>query len=191
LFSARARAVDAGFELDDDAARDVARICGRLDGLPLAIELAAARAKLLAPAEMLVRLEREPQLLGPGPRDAPDCQRPLAATIRWSYDLLSEPERIAFARLGVFSGGCTLDSAEQVCDVGVEILGTLVDNNLLRRRGSRFTMLETVRHFAGERLEEAGADEVRLRHAEWLTSLAGAAEAQVQPGPGQTACPDR
>src|SRR5262249_38020704 len=147
--------------------------------------------KLLAPAEMLVRLEREPQLLGPGPRDAPDRQRTLAATIRWSYDLLSEPERIAFARLGVFSGGCTLDSAEQVCDVGVDVLGTLVDNTLLRRRGSRFTMLETVRHFAGERLEEAGADEVRLRHAEWLTGLAETAEAEVQQGADLAAWLDR
>jgi predicted ATPase/DNA-binding SARP family transcriptional activator len=175
LFAARARAVDPGFELDVAAARDVARVCGRLDGLPLAIELAAARSKLLAPGEILERLEREPTLLPAGPRDAPARQRTLAATIRWSYDLLGEDERLAFARLGVFSGGCTLEAAERVCEVTVESLGALVDNNLLRRRGSRFTMLETVRHFAIERLEEAGAADVHRRHAEWLAELAEAA----------------
>ena len=178
LFSARARAVDPGFELDAASAPEIARVCGRLDGLPLAIELAAARAKLLAPAEILERLEREPNLLPSGPRDAPARQQTLAATIRWSYDLLGPAERVTFARLGVFVGGCTLEAAEQVCQTTLETLGTLVDNNLLRRRDSRFAMLETVRHFAVERLEEAGAVEVRLRHAEWLTELAESLEAQ-------------
>jgi predicted ATPase/DNA-binding SARP family transcriptional activator/Tfp pilus assembly protein PilF len=172
LFTARAQAVDPGFELDTASAPDVARVCGQLDGLPLAIELAAARAKLLAPAEILERLEREPHMLPPGPRDAPARQRTLAATIQWSYDLLGTNERVAFERLGVFSGGCTLEAAEGVCDVSLESLGMLVDNNLLRRRDGRFTMLETVRHFAVERLEEAGAEELRRRHAEWLTDLA-------------------
>ncbi|HEU5243780.1 MAG TPA: BTAD domain-containing putative transcriptional regulator [Gaiellaceae bacterium] len=172
LFAARAQAVDPGFELDLASAREVARVCGRLDGLPLAIELAAARAKLLAPAEILERLEREPNLLPSGPRDAPARQRTLAATIHWSYDLLGPDEREAFVRLGVFVGGCTLEAAESVCDVTLESLGTLVDNNLLRRRDGRFTMLETVRHFAVERLEAAGAGELRRRHAEWLTDLA-------------------
>jgi predicted ATPase/DNA-binding SARP family transcriptional activator len=176
LFAARARAVDPAFELDEAGAPDVARVCGRLDGLPLAIELAAARSKLLAPAEILERLEREPHLLGSGPRDAPARQRTLAATIRWSYDLLSPEERLAFERLGVFAGGCTLEAAERVCDVTLENLGTLVDNNLLRRRGSRFTMLETVRQFAVERFEEAGSAELRRRHAEWLTEIAEAAQ---------------
>jgi predicted ATPase/DNA-binding SARP family transcriptional activator len=171
LFAARARAVDPGFELDGASAAEVARVCTRLDGLPLAIELAAARAKLLAPGEILERLEREPNLLPSGPRDAPARQRTLAATIHWSYDLLGMDERLAFARLGVFSGGCTLEAAERVCDITLESLGTLVDNNLLRRRDSRFTMLETVRHFAVERLEETGATGVRRRHAEWLTEL--------------------
>ena len=136
------------------------------------------RAKLLAPAEILERLEREPNLLPAGPRDAPARQQTLAATIRWSYDLLGPAERLTFARLGVFVGGCTLEAAEQVCQTTLETLGTLVDNNLLRRRDSRFMMLETVRHFAVERLEEAGAAEVRLRHAEWLTELAESLEAQ-------------
>ena len=172
LFAARAQAVDPGFELDLASAQEVARVCRRLDGLPLAIELAAARAKLLAPAEILERLEREPHILPPGPRDAPARQRTLAATIHWSYDLLGPDERLAFARLGVFSGGCTLEAAEGVCDVTLDSLAMLVDNNLLRRRDGRFTMLETVRHFAVERLEEAGADELRRRHAEWLTELA-------------------
>jgi predicted ATPase/DNA-binding SARP family transcriptional activator len=172
LFGARAEAVDPSFELDTGTAPDIARLCARLDGLPLAIELAAARAKLLAPAEILDRLEREPSLLPAGPRDAPARQRTLSATISWSYDLLGGDERLAFARLGIFAGGCTLEAAEGVCDITLESLGTLVDNNLLRRRGSRFLMLETVRHFAVDRLEEAGEAEVRLRHAEWLTDLA-------------------
>jgi predicted ATPase len=172
LFAARAQAVDPGFALDGTSAPEVARVCSRLDGLPLAIELAAARAKLLAPAEILERLEREPHLPGTGPRDAPARQQTLVATIQWSYDLLGPDERLAFARLGVFSGGCTLEAAERVCDVTLESLATLVDNNLLRRRDGRFTMLETVRRFAAERLEDASATEVRRRHAEWLTELA-------------------
>jgi predicted ATPase/DNA-binding SARP family transcriptional activator len=177
LFSARARAVDPGFELDTATAPDIARVCARLDGLPLAIELAAARSKLLAPAEILERLEREPHVLHAGPRDAPARQRTLAATIRWSYDLLGEDERMAFARLGVFAGGCTIEAAEHVCEVTLDTLGALVDNNLLRRRDSRFTMLETVRQFAAERLEETGASATRRRHARWLTDLAEAAKA--------------
>ncbi|HJU37867.1 MAG TPA: BTAD domain-containing putative transcriptional regulator [Gaiellaceae bacterium] len=177
LFAARARAADPGFELDEHSAPDIARVCARLDGLPLAIELAAARSKLLLPAEILERLEREPHLLPAGPRDAPARQQTLAATIRWSYDLLGPEERRAFARLGVFSGGCTLEAAERVCETTLETLAALVDNNLLRRRDSRFAMLETVRHFAVERLEEDGAADLRRRHAEWLTELAEAAQA--------------
>ena len=174
LFAARAQAVDPDFALDGTSAPEVARVCSRLDGLPLAIELAAARAKLLEPAEILERLEREPHLPGTGPRDAPARQQTLVATIQWSYDLLGPDERLAFARLGVFSGGCTLEAAEHVCDVTLESLATLVDNNLLRRRDGRFTMLETVRRFAVDRLEDAGATQVCRRHAEWLTELAEA-----------------
>ena len=191
LFAVRAQAVDPGFELDTSSAPEVARVCRRLDGLPLAIELAAARAKLLAPGEILERLEREPDLLQAGPRDAPARQQTLAATIHWSYDLLGPDERQAFARLGVFVGGCTLEAAEGVCDVTLKSLGALVDNNLLRRREGRFMMLETVRHFAAERLEEAGAEEVRRRHAEWLTELAETMAERTLAGEDMTAWLDR
>ena len=191
LFTARAQAVDPGFELDTASAAEVARVCTRLDGLPLAIELAAARSKLLAPGEILERLEREPNLLPSGPRDAPARQRTLAATIHWSYDLLPPAERLAFARLGVFSGGCTLEAAENVCGITLESLGALVDNNLLRRRDSRFTMLETVRHFAVERLEDAGAAELRKRHAEWLTELAETMAERTTGGEDATTWLDR
>jgi predicted ATPase len=196
LFVARARAVDPGFQLDEETAPVVARICASLDGLPLAIELAAARSKLLAPREMLERLEQEPHLLGPGPRDAPARQQTLAAAISWSYDLLDDIERLAFARLGVFAGGCTIEAAGQVCGIGLDQLATLVENNLLRRRETasgeaRFTMLETVRHFAVARLEEAGAGEMRQRHAEWLTELAETAEARIAEGDELTGWLDR
>jgi predicted ATPase len=191
LFAARARAVYPGFELDEASAPEVARVCGRLDGLPLAIELAAARSKLLAPSELRERLEREPHLLPAGPRDAPARQQTLAATIRWSYDLLGPEERAAFARLGVFSGGCTLEGAERVCETTLETLASLVDNNLLRRRDGRFTMLVTVRAFAVERLEEADATEVRRRHADWLIELAESIESPAARGEHSTEYLDR
>ncbi len=191
LFAARARAVDPSFELDTGSAPEVAKVCARLDGLPLAIELAAARSKLLAPREILERLEREPHILPVGPRDAPARQQTLAATIHWSFDLLGPEERVAFARLGVFSGGCTLEAAERVCDVTLDNLAALVENNLLRRRDSRFTMLETVRHFAVERLEEAGAADVRRRHAEWLTELAETMSERTFAGEDMTVWLDR
>ena len=191
LFTARAQAVDPEFALDTSSAPEVARVCRQLDGLPLAIELAAARAKLLAPGEILERLEREPNMLPSGPRDAPARQQTLAATIHWSFDLLGPEERQAFVRLGVFVGGCTLEAAEGVCDVTLDSLGSLVDNNLLRRREGRFTMLETVRHFAVEQLEEAGTDELRRRHAEWLTELAETMAERTLAGEDMTAWLDR
>jgi predicted ATPase/DNA-binding SARP family transcriptional activator len=182
LFTARAHAVGPHFELDATNAPEIARLCARLDGLPLAIELAAARSKLLAPAEILERLEQEPNLPGTGPRDAPARQQTLAATISWSYDLLHDDERLAFNRLGVFAGGCTLEAAENICETTLDTLAALVDNNLLRRRDSRFMMLETVRHFAVERLQQAGAHDTRRRHAEWLTELAESLEARTVAG---------
>ncbi|HEY1359391.1 MAG TPA: BTAD domain-containing putative transcriptional regulator [Thermoleophilaceae bacterium] len=190
LFEARARDVNPGFRLDEAAARDVARVCARLDGLPLAIELAAARAKLLSPPEMLERL---PHLLGSGPRDAPARQRTLTATIQWSYDLLTEEERRAFAQFGVFAGGATIEAAERVCEAPLDVFAGLVDHSLLQQdaAGGRLTMLETVRSCALERVAETDADSVRVRHALWLTELAEEAEAAMRTGGDSASWLDR
>ena len=137
LFVARARAADPAFELNDENARAVADVCGRLDGLPLAIELAAARAKLLHPSSIGGRLDQALELLTGGARDLPARQRTLRSTLEWSYDLLGEDDRMVFARLSVFSGGWTLAAAEAVCSLGelpvLESLTSLVDGNLVRR----------------------------------------------------------
>jgi predicted ATPase len=162
----------AGLELDGNRAT-VADICARLDGLPLAIELAAARVNLLPPGTLLERLEQRLPLLTAGARDAPERQRTLRATIAWSYDLLDERERQLFARLAVFAGGCRLEAAEAVCDADLDRLGSLLDKNLLRREESRYESLETIREFARERLDEvADGDEIRRRHAEHYLSVA-------------------
>jgi predicted ATPase/DNA-binding SARP family transcriptional activator len=171
LFVARAAA--AGRALEPDAG--VAALCRRLDGLPLALELAAARTKLLSPAEILVHIDRDPALLASQARDVPARHATLAATIHWSLGLLDERERRAFARLGVFAGGCTLDGAAQI-GIDPGSLGSIVDMSLLQRRDGngrpRFAMLETVRPFALELLEATGGDGVRRRHAESLAELA-------------------
>jgi predicted ATPase/DNA-binding SARP family transcriptional activator len=178
LFAARARAVDPDFELDQGNARTVARVCERLDGLPLAIELAAARSKLLAPDALNSRLDQALDLLVGGAQDLPDRQRTLRATLEWSHGLLDEAERTLLARLAVFSGGWTLDDAEAVCgEDGLDVLlrlASLVDESLVRRvrRPSgdvRFAMLETIREFAVELLEASGeAETLRRRHCEQL-----------------------
>ncbi len=193
LFAARARAVDPSFGLDERSAPDVARICARLDGLPLAIELAAARAKLLSPAEMLARLASRPELLGGGPRDAPARQRTLAAAIAWSHGLLGPQEQEAFARFAAFAGGATLDAAERVCATGLDALGELVDHSLLQHEteAGRFAMLETVRSYAASRLAERDDGETRRRHAEWVTELAEEAEDRVFHGVDTVAWLDR
>jgi predicted ATPase/Tfp pilus assembly protein PilF len=176
LFVARARAVDPAFSLDDESARSIAAICRWLDGLPLALELAAARINLLPPAAMLERLDDRTTALGAGPRDLPERQSTLAATIRWSYDLLGEREQEAFARLGMFVGGFTIEAAEDVCAVEMDVLGSLVDNSLLQRRtvaaGSRLAMLETVRAHALELLGEPDREILERRRVDWLTALA-------------------
>lgn len=178
LFAARAAAVDPDFQLDDRNVAAVAAVCQRLDGLPLAIELAAARSKLLPPEAMSRRLDRALDLLVGGAQDLPGRQRTLRATLEWSHGLLSPEERTLFARLAVFSGGWTLEAAEAVCgENGLDVFGTLsslVDESLVRplRRPAgerRFAMLETIREYAAELLEASGeAEALRRRHGEHM-----------------------
>ena len=149
----------------------VVQLCERLDGLPLALELAAARTKLLAPEALLDRLADRLDALK-GTRDAEERHMTLRATIAWSYDLLDEDEQALFASFGVFRGGCTLETAELVCDADLDPLASLLDKSLLRRRTGRlgeerYWMLETIREFALERLGESGReDDLHRRHAE-------------------------
>jgi predicted ATPase len=169
LFGERARAVRPGFAVNGT----VADICRRLDGLPLAIELAAARVKILPPDALLARLEQRLPLLAGGARDAPERQQTLRAAIAWSFDLLADPEQEAVARLSVFAGGWTLESAEAVCECDLETLASLVDKSLVRERDGRFSMLETIREFARDRLTEQEADGLSLRrHAEYFLQQA-------------------
>ena len=182
LFRQRAMAVAPAFELSAANAATVARICRRLDGLPLAIELAATRVKLFSPKALLERLDLGLQLLAGGARDLPQRQRTLRDTVAWSYDLLDEGERLLFGRLATFSGDFSLSAAEAVCgpegdraEVDIlEALASLVDYSLLAVQASvdqedaqpRFAMLETIREFAAERLESSGeAEEVRRARA--------------------------
>jgi predicted ATPase len=173
FFAARARAVKPEFRGGDA----VAEICRRLDDLPLALELAAARVKALSPAQILERLEQRLPLLTGGARDAPERQRTLRATIEWSYELLSGAERVLFARLAFFRGGCTLEAAEDVLDANLDAMQSLVDKNLLRYSEERFWMLETIREYATGRLEEdENAVALRRRHSEYFLGLADEAE---------------
>lgn len=160
---------------------EVALICERLDNLPLAIELAAARVKVLSPRALLERLKQRLPILAGGTRDAPERQRTLRATIEWSHELLEHDEQRLFARLAAFRGGCTLEAAESVAGADLDTLQSLVDKSLVRVRADRFWMLETIREYAAERLGASGeADALGERHAEHFVALAEEAEPHVR-----------
>jgi predicted ATPase/DNA-binding XRE family transcriptional regulator len=199
LFRQRAQAVSPDFELADADAATVTRICRRLDGLPLAIELAAARIKLFPPRALLDRLDRGLHLLGRGARDLPERQQTLRDAIAWSYDLLDVGEQALFRRLAVFAGGCSPEAAEAVCGRGtdgteeeevLEGLAALVDGSLLVSGSEtsaewgveepRFTMLQTIREYAAERLRSSGeAKEAQRKHAMYYLALAEAAQPET------------
>lgn len=208
LFVARAAAVRPTFGLESGNAAAVGEVCRRLDGLPLAIELAAARSKVLAPAALLARLGQGLDLLSGGPRDQPERQQTLRAAIAWSHDLLTAEERTLFRRLAVFSGGFTLDAAERVGAVlraeegsrseapptVFDVVESLVDSSLVRPEvgadgEARLSLLETVRVFGLERLEAAGeAERFRARHAAAFLELVVEMEAALRGGPEQAGC---
>ena len=173
LFAARARAALPDFV----PTPAVPELCERLDNLPLALELAAARVRVLSPEQLLERLSQRLDLLKAG-RGADPRQQTLRATIEWSHGLLDADEQRLFARLAAFRGGCTLEAAEAVCDAELDTLESLVDKSLVRvREGDRFWMLETIREYALERLEESGGlDDLRRRHAAYFTALGEEAE---------------
>jgi predicted ATPase/class 3 adenylate cyclase len=172
VFLDRARARDPYLSIDRSNASHVSEICRRLDGLPLALELAAARVNVLALGELRERLDHALGVLVVGTRDAPERQRTLRATIDWSVRLLADAERQAFARMAVFPGGAPVVVAEAITSASLETLASLVDKQLLVRRGDRLAMLETVREYALERLaEDPDADAVHLRLAEWCEQL--------------------
>jgi predicted ATPase/DNA-binding SARP family transcriptional activator len=180
LFIERAAAARPGFDAADGAAGAVQEICRRLDGMPLAIELAAARAAALSLEQIAARLGDSLEVLGAGSRTALTRQQTLRATIDWSHDLLTGEERGLFRRLAVFAGGFTLEAAEEVCAGGaiarrrvVDLLARLVEKSLVVAEGERFRLLDTVRQYAAERLEAAAErDTVRLRHLDWCLALA-------------------
>ncbi len=218
LFAQRAAAVNPGFQIISTNAATVVDICARLDGLPLAIELAAARAKMLAPEAILARLDNRLRLLTGGARDLPARQQTLRNTLDWSYDLLDPGEQQLFRRLAIFAGGVTLEAAEAVCGMwnvefgmrntsdqsniphsefhiphSVDVLdgmASLADKSLVRREDSpqgepRFFMLETIREYALERLEESGeAGEIARLHGAYYLPMVEAAEPLLS-GPQQ------
>jgi predicted ATPase/DNA-binding CsgD family transcriptional regulator len=200
LFVERARAIDPAFALTSDNAAAVAGICARLDGLPLAIELAAARTRLFTPTALLGRLDRRLPVLTEGPMDAPIRHRTLRATIAWSFDLLSEHDRRVFAPLGVFAGGFALAAAEAVAvdpadpNGGPDVLTSLnhlVEQSVLTvgpdaEGEPRFRMLETIREFAREQLLEPDRVGLRDRHLAYFVALAERSEPQLR-GPDQAA----
>ncbi len=202
LFFERASAVKPDLKRDEDNARAIAQICARLDGLPLAIELAAARTKTLPPPAMLARLQARLQFLTGGPRDQPARQQTLRGAIDWSHELLSAEQQKLFRRLSVFTGGCTLESAEAVANTRYDLeidlfegIASLVDNNLLQQFSqpdgdARFHMLETIREYGLERLKSStDAQATRRAHAAYCLVLAE--ESAIEIGnPEQRACLD-
>jgi predicted ATPase len=198
LFVQRAIAAKPDFELNAENARAIAEICARLDGLPLAIELAAARVKVLSPSSMRARLASRLQLLTGGARDLPQRQHTLRATIDWSYDLLSTAEQKLFRRLSAFVGGCTLEGVEAVCDTKRDLdldlldgMESMVDKSLIQQteqanNESRFVMLETIREYTREKLKESGEEAaIRRAHAAYCLVLAEE-EASEHSGPEGT-----
>ena len=193
LFIDRARAAGSDLDLDHDELETIAGICRRLDGIPLAIELAASRTKVVGPEELLRRLDRRLSFLTGGPRDLPLRQQTLRSTIAWSHDLLDDSERRLFARLGVFAAGFSLEAAETVCvDEGPAVLdgiASLVDKSLLRTEDPlhgqpRFTMLQVVRDFALEKLDALGETErLRRAHADYYEGVIIAAEPALRRDP--------
>ena len=201
LFIARATAVRPGFQVTNENAAAVAAICARLRGMPLAIELAAARVRLLTPEAILGRLTHQLATLAGGSRDLPERQQTLRGAIAWSYDILDEPGRRLLERLSVFRGGIDLAAAEAICETGglagddlVDAIGDLADQSLLRvveAPEPRFAMLETIREFAGEMLDgRAEAAEVRGRFRGWFLDLARSAAPELA-GPDQRSWLDR
>jgi predicted ATPase/class 3 adenylate cyclase/tetratricopeptide (TPR) repeat protein len=191
LFVERAQAAAEDFEVDDENAAAVAEICVRLDGLPLAIELAAPWVRTLTPQALLRRLDQRLPLLTGGVQDVDERQRTLRGAIDWSYDLLSEREQALFRSLAVFVGGCRFEAAETVPGAGADVLeglDSLVEKSLLRRRADsdgepRFLMLETIREYAHEQLESSGELEAcRRLHAGWFAELAEFLDAESRTG---------
>jgi predicted ATPase/serine/threonine protein kinase/Tfp pilus assembly protein PilF len=196
LFVDRAHSANKAFALSKENARDVAAICTKLEGLPLAIELAAARTKVLSPAEILEKLDYRLQLLTGGPRDLPERQRTMHGAIAWSYDLLTDEEKRLFRQLSVFNGGFRLEAVEAIFESGpqtsshthfvLDLVSSLVDQSLLLQReqrsgGHRFRMLEVVREFATEALGNAGESEnAKTRHTEYFVNLGERAEPFLQ-----------
>ncbi len=174
-----------------EATNTIAELCRRLDDLPLAVELSAARTRVLSPSQILDRLGQRLDLFESG-RGADPRQLTLRATIEWSHDLLTGDEKQLFARLAVFVGGCTLEAAEDVCDADLDVLQSLVDKSLVRHSDDRFWMLETIREFAAERFQAAdGSSTVRAAHAEFFASLVQRADPHIQHGADQREWADR
>jgi predicted ATPase/serine/threonine protein kinase len=204
LFVQRARAVKPDFALTEENAEPVVQICTRLDGLPLAIELAAARVKVLTPAAMLSRLESRLRLLTGGPRDLPERQQTLRRAMDWSHDLLTGEEQKLFRRLAVFVGGFTLEAAEAVASAGDDLeldafegVASLVDKSLLQQTGlaageTRFGMLETIREYGLERLAASGEETATRRaHAAYVLVLVEDGEPHIIGGPEQASWVER